>query len=192
MFAALRELRDRGLLLAYHDRSDGGVLISVLEMAFASHLDFKSIWARRRIIAACFAEGLGAVPQVPRRRRGAGVAARHGLAPYAGYRRAAPESSRDESMAGWPIPHRGSNCIAAGARCRSVQELRDNPECAREEFCGSPTPPIRACASWRYDPAGYRGALYLGPAVAIVCSRASTVGGGGAAFPRRIDAYTFI
>jgi phosphoribosylformylglycinamidine synthase len=36
-FAALRELKDGGLALAYHDRSDGGVLITLVEMAFASH-----------------------------------------------------------------------------------------------------------------------------------------------------------
>jgi phosphoribosylformylglycinamidine synthase len=35
-FEGLRELKDRELLLAYHDRSDGGVLLSLLEMAFAT------------------------------------------------------------------------------------------------------------------------------------------------------------
>ncbi len=34
-FAALRELREAGLVLAYHDRSDGGLAITLLEMAFA-------------------------------------------------------------------------------------------------------------------------------------------------------------
>ncbi len=34
-FAALRELTDTGLVLAYHDRSDGGLAITLLEMAFA-------------------------------------------------------------------------------------------------------------------------------------------------------------
>ena len=33
-FAAVDELRD--LLLAYHDRSDGGAIVSLLEMGFAS------------------------------------------------------------------------------------------------------------------------------------------------------------
>jgi phosphoribosylformylglycinamidine synthase len=31
------ELRARGLLLAYHDRSDGGLLVTLAEMAFAGH-----------------------------------------------------------------------------------------------------------------------------------------------------------
>ncbi len=36
LFAAINELRDRGLLLAYHDRSDGGLAVTLLEMAFAA------------------------------------------------------------------------------------------------------------------------------------------------------------
>src|SRR5579863_10188497 len=35
--AALIELRTRGLLLAYHDRSDGGLLVTLAEMAFDGH-----------------------------------------------------------------------------------------------------------------------------------------------------------
>ena len=35
--AALAELRERGMLRAYHDRSDGGLLVTLLEMAFAGH-----------------------------------------------------------------------------------------------------------------------------------------------------------
>ena len=36
--AAIGELRDAGLVLAYHDRSDGGLWATVCEMAFAGHL----------------------------------------------------------------------------------------------------------------------------------------------------------
>src|SRR5882757_9976679 len=36
-FAAMRTLRDQGLVLAYHDRSDGGLVVTLLEMAFAAH-----------------------------------------------------------------------------------------------------------------------------------------------------------
>src|SRR5690606_7202813 len=35
-FGAIRRLRGDGLLLAYHDRSDGGLFATVCEMAFAS------------------------------------------------------------------------------------------------------------------------------------------------------------
>ena len=66
-FAAVRELKDQGLLLAYHDRSDGGLLVTLLEMAFAGHcgLDIDSARPPADAIAACFAEELGAVVQVP-------------------------------------------------------------------------------------------------------------------------------
>ena len=66
LFSALRELKDRGLLLAYHDRSDGGVLLTVLEMAFAGHCGLAiDLGETTDPVAACFAEELGVVLQVP-------------------------------------------------------------------------------------------------------------------------------
>src|SRR5699024_1087950 len=56
-------------LLAYHDRSDGGLLTTVLEMAFAGHcgldinLDALKI-AEEQVNAALLNEELGAVVQV--------------------------------------------------------------------------------------------------------------------------------
>ncbi|MEO8922290.1 MAG: phosphoribosylformylglycinamidine synthase [Caldimonas sp.] len=38
LVAAINELRDRGLVLAYHDRSDGGLWATVCEMAFAGRM----------------------------------------------------------------------------------------------------------------------------------------------------------
>src|SRR5258707_3552408 len=84
LFAALRELKDRGLVLAYHDRSDGGVLLAVLEMAFASHCGLAiDLPAPAEPIAASFAEELGVVLQVSAARtpEAQGILARHGLAP---------------------------------------------------------------------------------------------------------------
>ena len=37
-FAAMQQLRHEGLVLAYHDRSDGGLLVTLLEMAFAGRV----------------------------------------------------------------------------------------------------------------------------------------------------------
>ena len=54
-----------GIILAYHDRSDGGLFVSVCEMAFASrvgvdlHLDFTA-----PAIDTLFNEELGAVVQI--------------------------------------------------------------------------------------------------------------------------------
>jgi phosphoribosylformylglycinamidine synthase len=108
-FAAIQELR--GLILAYHDRSDGGLFITLCEMAFASHcgvtvnLDVLAfdgtaddVDAFKRdaeeqlagrikdlALAALFNEELGAVLQVRAADRARVMATlrRHGLAEHA-------------------------------------------------------------------------------------------------------------
>ncbi len=65
-FRAIQELRRRNLLLAYHDRSDGGLFVTALEMAFAGGtgvtLDIATLGMDP--IASLFAEELGAVVQI--------------------------------------------------------------------------------------------------------------------------------
>jgi phosphoribosylformylglycinamidine synthase len=107
-FAAIQALNSDGKLLAYHDRSDGGLWATVCEMAFAGHVgvslnvdmltldphhefdygDAKD-WAKQtsgrredRTIRALFNEELGAVIQVRAQDRDAVLAAlrEHGLA----------------------------------------------------------------------------------------------------------------
>jgi phosphoribosylformylglycinamidine synthase len=67
-FAAIQELNAAGLLLAYHDRSDGGLIVTLLEMAFAARaglaVNIDSLGPDA--LAALFAEELGAVLQVRR------------------------------------------------------------------------------------------------------------------------------
>ncbi|MBF8754751.1 phosphoribosylformylglycinamidine synthase [Pseudomonas guariconensis] len=68
-FAVIQGLNADGHLLAYHDRSDGGLLVSVLEMAFAGHcgLDLHLdplTDSRGEVPAILFNEELGAVIQV--------------------------------------------------------------------------------------------------------------------------------
>ena len=56
-----------GILLAYHDRSDGGVLTTLVEMAFAAHcgMDISvDPWPREAAVEALFHEELGVVVQV--------------------------------------------------------------------------------------------------------------------------------
>jgi len=70
-FTAIQELNEQGLLLAYHDRSDGGLFATVAEMAFAGrtgldiNLDMLA-GDQSELAAALFAEELGAVVQVKR------------------------------------------------------------------------------------------------------------------------------
>lgn len=65
-FSAIQKLNQRQLLLAYHDRSDGGLLACVTEMMFASQcgitLQLPSI--KSHCLSWLFSEELGAVIQV--------------------------------------------------------------------------------------------------------------------------------
>ena len=66
LFDTIRAAREKNLLLAYHDRSDGGVIVTLLEMAFAGHCGleiFLDGWADSAL-RALFNEELGAVVQV--------------------------------------------------------------------------------------------------------------------------------
>ncbi|OMH31840.1 phosphoribosylformylglycinamidine synthase [Motiliproteus sp. MSK22-1] len=70
-FAAIQELNEQGELLAYHDRSDGGLFTTLIEMAFAGHtgidIDLDLLASNPEEFAgALFAEELGAVIQVRR------------------------------------------------------------------------------------------------------------------------------
>ena len=66
-FKAVQRLNAAGLLLAYHDRSDGGLLVTLLEMAFCSHSGLEIDLATLGDVSdhqALFAEELGAVIQI--------------------------------------------------------------------------------------------------------------------------------
>ncbi len=161
-FAAIQSLRTDGLLLAYHDRSDGGLFATLCEMAFASHCGLSIVLDtlcydaqvndvdgldkqpdtlkgrfNDRILAGLFAEELGAVVQIRRddRSRVAGALREAGLACHfigepndadaLRIRRNAKlvfEAPRAELLQAWSET---SHRIAA---------LRDDAECAREEF----------------------------------------------------------
>ena len=66
LFAFVTDCRAQDLLLAYHDRSDGGVFVSLLEMAFAARcgLDIELASEGEKAIAELFAEEIGVVIQV--------------------------------------------------------------------------------------------------------------------------------
>lgn len=179
-FAALRELKERGLALAYHDRSDGGVLVTLAEMAFASRcgLDI-DLGIQHDTIAACFAEEPGAVVQVPSARAGEAleILGRHELAAAARLIGAPIEAPRLRL-------HCGSGAVVLDANLRDLhrrwsevsfrmQELRDNPECAREEFdrlLDDADPGLHARLT--YDPAEDIAAPYISagarPAIAVL------------------------
>ncbi|HND60238.1 MAG TPA: phosphoribosylformylglycinamidine synthase [Opitutaceae bacterium] len=64
-WSAIQQLGRERRLLAYHDRSDGGLLVTAIEMAFAGHTGVDlTLPAGVDPFAALFAEELGAVIQV--------------------------------------------------------------------------------------------------------------------------------
>jgi len=142
LFAALAELRRAGLLLAYHDRSDGGLLVTVLEMAFAGHsgvtLDAGVLCATDDgLLAALFAEELGAVLQV-RSSELARVTAV--LSAHALDARVIGSPTSDDTVS----VRRGDKVIFSDTRVALnrawsettwlLQSLRDNPESALQEY----------------------------------------------------------
>jgi len=145
LFAALAELRRDGLVLAYHDRSDGGLFVTLAEMAFAGRtglrIDLAPLAgphaAEARILAALFNEELGVVLQTrtAERERVLGVLQRHELvalplgAPAAdGVVRIA--CGEHELVA---EPRSALQRLWSDTSFR-MQTLRDNPDSARQEY----------------------------------------------------------
>ena len=143
-FREMQALNRSGKILAYHDRSDGGVLVTMLEMAFAGNcgleIVFNKDWRGKTdadILQLLFTEELGAVIQVRGNDaewvldtlRSAGLAA-HFIA----------NTIRDN----WINLSDNGDDIAIFERTTlhkiwsetsyAIQSLRDNPSCADQEF----------------------------------------------------------
>ena len=69
-FAAIQELNERDMLLAYHDRSDGGLIATIAEMLFASRLgiSLQLSGSENEILTQLFSEEVGAVVQVAKKK----------------------------------------------------------------------------------------------------------------------------
>jgi phosphoribosylformylglycinamidine synthase len=139
---AIVRLRRAGLLLAYHDRSDGGLLAVLAEMAFAGHcgLDVRlASSTREAAVAELFTEELGAVVQVQTAHidevRAAFAAA--GLGPYVHDLGAVEAMDRvciaDASDHSLLETTRTELRTAWSETSFRMQSLRDNPACAQEE-----------------------------------------------------------
>lgn len=65
-FQSIQLLNDKELILAYHDRADGGLLATIAEMMFAGHLGASLCLAsaEQDLLARLFNEELGAVVQI--------------------------------------------------------------------------------------------------------------------------------
>ncbi|QTF07500.1 phosphoribosylformylglycinamidine synthase [Brenneria izadpanahii] len=139
-FNAMQQLVADKALLAYHDRSDGGLLVTLAEMAFAGHCGVNTDIASQGddTLATLFNEELGAVVQVPASRRAEveSVFAQHGLADCVHYLGRAEEGARFIITRGEEVIYRESrNTMRTwwAETTWQMQRLRDNPQCADQE-----------------------------------------------------------
>jgi phosphoribosylformylglycinamidine synthase len=143
-FAVIQGLNADGHLLAYHDRSDGGLLTSAVEMAFAGHcglsLNLDGLAETSADIAAIlFNEELGAVIQV-----------RQDATPDVLAQFSAAGLGDCVAVIGQPINNGEINIVFNGETVfegqrrllqrqwaetsYQIQRLRDNADCAEQEF----------------------------------------------------------
>ncbi len=144
-FSAIQELMTSGQILAYHDRSDGGLITTLCEMAFAGRcglalsFDESLICAEDRLSARLFAEEPGAVIQVAEAQIQSVLAcfARHGL------ENMVEDIGRPVSGHSLSIKLGESTCLQSDLRklhqvwnetSFEIQKLRDHPGCADEEY----------------------------------------------------------
>ncbi len=161
-FAAVQGLNRDGLLLAYHDRSDGGLFATACEMAFAGrcgvtlNLDLLAFDPLahdvegnerapqlmrgrdlERTLAALFAEELGAVVQVRAGDR-TNVVARLAAAGLHALVVGSPNARDEIRLVRNAKPVFAEGRVALQRAWSEVtyrmQRLRDHPDCAQEEF----------------------------------------------------------
>ena len=135
-FNTIQQLNQAGKLLAYHDRSDGGLFTTLVEMAFAGHcglsVDISSL--QGDAISALYNEELGAVIQVPAL-EAANIAAQfNGLAHVIGDVIAGNSIEIKQNGAVIFADTRVNLHRAWSETTYQMQKLRDNPDCAQQEY----------------------------------------------------------
>ncbi len=132
-YNAVQEMVEKELLLAYHDRSDGGLFVTLSEMSFASRLGIEMDPQKLGgdVLEVLFNEELGSVIQVAPENLGEvnSILGKYGL----------NDLSTD---IGQPIQKKEMPCgetLTDLNRTWSeltyrMQALRDNPDCAKQEF----------------------------------------------------------
>ncbi len=150
---AVNQLRSVGKLLAYHDRSDGGLWATLCEMAFAGNtgvsVDLSSLLAAEAVdpgdefasLRALFAEELGIVVEVAAADVGAAMATftayglgecTHLLGAPTGDHTVTVTAGRQTLLAA-PVRELAQAWDEVSWR---IGALRDNPECADQEHAG--------------------------------------------------------
>ncbi|MEE3340223.1 MAG: phosphoribosylformylglycinamidine synthase subunit PurQ, partial [Hallerella sp.] len=135
-FETIQKLNADGKIMAYHDKSDGGLYTTVVEMAFAGHvgvtLDATAL--QGNVIDALFNEELGAVLQVAN----SDVAAVKAAFEAAGLGDTVSEIGKLNDTYNIVIGDYAEGLSDLRAiwsdTTRRIAALRDNPECAESEY----------------------------------------------------------
>lgn len=138
-FNAIQAMHQQDVLMAYHDCSDGGLITTVSEMAFAGHCGVEiNVTTQHDAVSALFHEELGAVLQVKEADLAAveRILSEHGLSAY--YQIIGRAQAGDVLQFSINGEHVYTD---SRARLRTVwaettyqmQALRDNPETAKQE-----------------------------------------------------------
>ena len=143
LFAFVQVCRNQNFLLAYHDRSDGGLFTTVAEMCFAAHcgvdLQLKDLADEDSVLASLFTEELGVVLQVndENLQEISQLVVQHNL--QACFYVIGKLNHRDEINISF-----GEDSIFSSSRIDlqrtwsettfHMQSIRDNSDCAKEEF----------------------------------------------------------
>jgi len=138
-FTAIQTLLNDGKLLAYHDRSDGGLFTTFTEMAFAGNTGVDISLPQGDALAQLFSEELGAVIQVRTQDLDAvnAVFAQNGLGALThDIGSLNTQSNVNISIAGEAVfsAKRSDLRKLWSKTSYEMQKLRDNPECAEQEY----------------------------------------------------------
>ena len=154
-FELMRELRDDRRdcrILAYHDRSDGGLLVALMEMAFAAHCGVCcELSEQDELLPALFGEAPGALVQI----REDGIEKMYELMERYKDTLKVCEIAHILEKKNFEVRHKGQSWVwdlmhlkrwwsETGIR---IQALRDDRQCAEEEMdtlCDAHNPGLRA------------------------------------------------
>jgi len=140
-FKVIQDLNQKGLLLSYHDRSDGGLLATVCEMAFAGHTGVNVVLddLGESSTASLFSEELGAVIQVQHEYVDDVMKALHG-AGLGHYSHVIGQLNSSDDIV---IQYNDQDLLHEKRRklqrtwseaSYQIQALRDNADCAKQEY----------------------------------------------------------
>ncbi|AAU38413.1 phosphoribosylformylglycinamidine synthase [[Mannheimia] succiniciproducens] len=146
-YNAMQTLVQQGKLLAYHDRSDGGLIVTLAEMAFAGNCGIRAEISALgdNDLGILFSEELGAVIQVRESDLAAvrEVLTQHGLIHLTKDLGLVTEYDEFEIKRGTKVVLSEKRSELRGIWAElthQMQRLRDNPECADQEFAAKKDP----------------------------------------------------